>query len=496
MKINKLGAEEPLPGGGSCLLGSLNLSEFVKSNGHPYFDYNELENATVKAVVALNEVLMDGMPLHPLEEQRNSVRDWRQIGLGTMGLADTFIKLGVTYGSEDSLFFIDHIYKTIATASIEASLQLAKVQGCYPNCDKEALIKSSFIKNLNLPTMVIDEIRKYGLFNSQLLTCAPTGSIGTMLQISTGVEPIFAMKYTRKTISLEGKDTYFDVYTKIAQDWLDANPGKKLPNWFVESKDIDPIDRVKVQSHLQKYIDASISSTINLPNEATQEQVFDIYMSAWKQGLKGVTVYRSGCKREGILTTETPKKEEPVMTPEECCPNLDSISPITREDLGSVLHGKTYKYKTACGTLYVTINKDSKGNIVELFTNSSKNGTCKANLNGETRLASLALRAGVKTEDVIDQLRGIHCQSCAFARAKGTKIDGTSCPDIISKSLQQAYVEDKELVNEPAKLDKPNNPKRNDVVSKSSSKCPECGAEIIHTEGCMTCPSCGYSKCG
>lgn len=481
-------AEEPLPAGGSCLLGSINLSEYVSDY---VFDYDALENDTVIAITALNQVLMEGMKLHPLQEQRDSVYDWRQIGLGTMGLADALIKLGETYGSPTSLIIIDEIYKTMAKAAVEASLELAKLHGCYPKCNKELLVDSPFIKALHLPSMILTQIREYGLYNSQLLTCAPTGSIGTMLQCSTGVEPIFAMKYTRKTLSLDGKETFYDVYTKIAQDWLNEHPGEtKLPEYFVESKDITPENRVKVQSTLQKWIDASISSTTNLPNEATEEDVAKVYMEAWKSGCKGITVYRSGCAREGILTVEAPKTE-PEET-QECCFKLDNITPITRDDLGDVLIGETYKHKTACGTLYITVNKDEEGNIVEIFTNSSKNGTCKANLNGQTRMASLALRAGVKVEEVIDQLKGIHCQSCAFARAKGNQIDGTSCPDIISKCLKQSYIRTNDkFIQKATVVDKGNNP----VPTLVGETCPECGHALDHTGGCKTCPECGWSKC-
>lgn len=255
-------------------------------------------------------------------------------------------------------------------------------------------------------------------------------------------------------------------------------------------------------------------------------------MYAWKKGLKGVTIWRDNCQRQGILSIEPNKEDtavkdfvefkkvnpvqvdtneeisdqvslntenaklqleadhslkrgEIVKTGDVRC--LDCVGTISRDDLGQVLSGETYKYHTACGTLYITVNKDSEGNIVEIFTNSSKSGTCKANLNGETRLASLALRAGVKTEEVIDTLKSIQCQSCAFAKAKGNKIDGTSCPDIISKCLKQSYSSKKLVSNiKPIK-----------VITEEisiSNKCPECGQELVHSGGCVQC-SCGYSKC-
>lgn len=207
-------AEEPLPAGGSCLLGSLNLSEFVKN---PFTEFAEidvkgLETAAAEATVALNQVLMEGLSMHPLQEQRDSVRDWRQIGLGTLGLGDMLIKMGVKYGSNRSLDLIQFVYRRIAIAALSASVELAKEKGPFPKCDEdmiEAIIASDFIQNLHLAENFLDDMRRYGLFNSQLLTCAPTGTIGTMLQVSTGVEPNFAFSYNRRTVSLNEKETTY-----------------------------------------------------------------------------------------------------------------------------------------------------------------------------------------------------------------------------------------------------------------------------------------------
>ena len=480
-----------LPAGGSCLLGSLNLSEFVH-NG--VFDYGELEKATVIAINALNEVLIDGISLHPLEEQRKSVSDWRQIGLGTMGLADMLIKLGISYGSPKSLEIIKEVYSTIATVSVETSLHLAKLQGCYPKCNKEKLAESSFIRNLNLPTEIIKEIKQYGLFNSQLLTCAPTGSISTMLQVSGGTEPIFAMKYTRTTKSLEGKDKVFDVYTKIADDWLKEHPGENLPNYFLESKDISPLNRVKVQSALQDWIDASISSTVNLPYKATTDDVYKIYMEAWKHGLKGITIFRQGCARIPILATEPKKEESEKDHSEYSAPSVkfNTIEPVSRKQMG-VTNGCTFCKKCACGTLYITTNNDDNGNLVEVFTHTSKGGICQANLNAETRMASLALRAGVKVNEVIDQLKGITCPACTALKAKGGNIDGISCPDIIAKTILEFVT--------PSKNNKPiaavdNTFKQISKEVQEYEECPECHEKtLIRDGGCKQCTSCGYSKC-
>lgn len=286
--------ELPLQDGGACLLGSLNLSEFVVS---PFTDkasinWEELGKATQIAVVGLNEALDENIDTLPLEVQRKTACNWRAIGLGTMGLADMLIKLGITYGSEEAILITEKLYKFIVVMTIQASIKLAANSGCYPMCNKEKLVESSFIKSLNLPEDILHDIRVYGLRNAQLLTCAPTGSIATMLQVSTGVEPNFALKYTRKTQSLNGKDTYYEVFAKIVDDYIGDRHGEdiKLPDYFIESKDIAPIDRIKMQGALQKWIDNSISSTINLPKEATVEDVYNIYVEAWKYGLKGTTV--------------------------------------------------------------------------------------------------------------------------------------------------------------------------------------------------------------
>lgn len=502
-------AEEPLPAGGSCLLGSINLSEFVINAFHNncYVDYDALEKAVAISVQALNQVLLEGMDLHPLEIQRKSVYNWRQIGLGTFGLGDMLIKLGVRYGSAESKTIINSVFKCIATTAVETSLQLAKIEGCYPMCNKDALVRSSFIKALNLPGQVTEDIEKFGLFNSQLLTCAPTGTTATMLQVSTGVEPNFAFSYNRRTVSLNDEETTYivdaDIVKQYKKVWGNVD-NDELPNFFVTSQEIPWKERIEVQSYLQTWIDASISSTVNLPESTTIEEVFDLYMYAWECGLKGVTIWRDNCNRQGILTTKKEEKTEETeknlqdwiefkntgaiqLEVDRSCPTcLDCIETISRDDLGQVLSGETYKYQTACGPLYITINKDSDGNIVEVFTNSSKNGTCKANLNGETRLISLALRAGIKTEEVIDTLKSIQCQSCIFSKAKGNKIDGTSCPDIMAKAIKRSYDVKTIKVPIPEEIIK-------DFTSESN-KCPECGKELMHSGGCVQC-SCGYSKC-
>lgn len=475
-------AEEPLPAGGSCLLGSINLSEFVLDpfTKNARVDYESLEEAVYTAVAALNQVLIEGLNLHPLEEQRRSVRDWRQIGLGTLGLADMLIKLGVTYGSEESLKIIDSVYKAIATSAVEESLILAKEYECYPRCEKEKLVDSSFIRNLNLPENILTDIKKYGLYNSQLLTCAPTGSIGTMLQASTGVEPNFALSYTRKTQSLEGKDTFFEVHAKIVDDCLAVHPDWKidnLPECFVTSANIDPISRVKVQAVLQKYTDASISSTVNLPKEATTEDVYTIYMEAWKHGLKGITIYRSGCKREGILTVAPTKPDEIPLTKAPKRPKdleADFYTVVSKGKqyivLVGLLNGKPYEIfafepnvKLSAAPHKGVITKKSKMHYSYKSALLQITDLELANENVEERAAtlyaSMLLRHGVDIKYIIKTAKKVNTNITSFSSAM--------CR-ILAKYI-------------PAEI--------------TGEKCPDCGGDIINEGGCKHCKDCGWSKC-
>ena len=465
-------AEEPLPAGGSCLLGALNLAAFVKDGK---FDYDDFNCAVDIAVRALNDILDEGLEKHPLAEQRESVRDWRQIGLGIMGLADMLIKLGIRYGSQTAVDICNKIGSALAKEAILASSILADERGPYPKYD-DRVKETDFFKVHKQPYC-----RTYKLRNSQLLTIAPTGSISTMLGVSGGVEPIFANKYTRMTKSLHGHDEAYEVYTPIVDEYMkthDITDEKDLPDYFITSSDIPIDERIAMQAAWQNHIDASISSTINLPNEATVEDIEKLYIIAWEMGLKGVTVYRAGCAREGILTV---KKDDPIK--EESRPILyNSITPVSRKTIGTT-HGNTYCKKCACGTLYITLNRDSSGNIVESFVQTSKGGICQANIGAVNRLISLNLRSGVKVDEIIDQLSGITCKACTSLIARGEKLDGISCSDIMSKTLAEFYKQGTDenycVLNAV-----------NDI-----SKCPECGASVRHEGGCIQCLSCGWSKC-
>ncbi len=475
-------AEEPLPAGGSCLLGSLNLSEFVC---HPFtpqasFDHDAWREAVRISVGYLNEVLEEGLPLHPLAEQRESVNNWRQIGLGIMGLGDALIKLGIRYGSTESLDFCNEIGFEMADTAIASSALLAKEYGPYPMYREDAVMASPyFIANTTEETKAL--VKQNGLRNSQLLTIAPTGSISTMLGISGGIEPIYNISYTRKTESLHGEDRYYKVYTEVVKNFMDAtgiDSEEQLPDYFATAMTLDYKERIEMQSVWQKHIDASISSTVNVKNEFTVQQVRDLYLYAWEKGLKGVTLYRDNCRRSGVLLNEPPVQDSF---------QFDSISPVGRAELGKT-YGTTSRYRTSCGNLFITINRDKDGNIVETFVNTSKNGICKSNIDGMSRMISLALRSGVKVEEIIDQLSFISCQACVRTRAKGEKLDGSSCPDIIARALAEEYKVRLTTENKDTK------PELKLEPVQIGDTCPECGEKLKHEGGCAIC-SCGWSKC-
>lgn len=307
-------AEEPLPPGGSCLLGSINLAEFVVEpfTNNAIFDIQKFKNTVADCIIGLNEVLDEGLELHPLKEQKESVRQYRQIGLGVMGIADMLIKLNIRYGSKKSIDLCEKIAKIMLNSAVKQSALLAKELGSYEKYNKEAIFKSDFFIN-NIDEDVKELIKEYGLRNSQILTIPPTGSISTMLGISGGIEPMFNTSYIRKTESLHDEDVFYKVYTPIVKEYMDINDildDNNLPDIFETAMTLKPEERIRMQEAWQKYIDASISSTINLPYEATVDDVYNIYVSAWKHKLKGVTIYRDGCKRSGILLNDKADKKD------------------------------------------------------------------------------------------------------------------------------------------------------------------------------------------
>ena len=487
-------AEEPLPAGGSCNLCAINLAAFVKDEK---FDFDDFSYVVQEAVKYQNEILKEGLKRHPLKEQQESVNNYKQIGIGIMGLADMLIKLHIQYGSEEALELCDKIGTYLNYYGIKASSDLGNILGQYEDFNltevtsteywKEQL--ESFIKyNLNLFPFA-------RLRNSQLFTIAPTGTISTMIGVSGGIEPIFANYYERTTKSLYGKDVKYKVYTPIVKQYMDEHNMKddsQLPKYFVTSSDISVYSRINMQAVWQKHIDASISSTVNLPNEATIEDVENLYMYAWKNGLKGITVYRAGCAREGILVA-TPKKEK--------TPIVEEKSILKRGDIiecSADLIGRKDKIISGCGSLHVlAFFNPIDGALMEVYLSKGSTGGCSLFMVGLSRTISLLCRAGVNIFDIVDQLdsTGV-CPSYAVRRA--TKHDtspGSCCPMAIGKKLLEMYQEVQiELFGEEDKKENKKNKKPVKVIP-SKALCPECGEPLIFEGGCNSCKNCGYSKC-
>ena len=520
-------AEEPLPAGGSCLLGAINLAAFVRNGKFDWDDFNRTVNIAVKA---LNNVLDEGLERHPLAEQRKTVRDWRQIGLGIMGLADMLIKLGIEYGSPDSITLCDAIGYSMARNAIVASADIAGHAGCYDKYNEQYVTTSPFFAEHIKPD---DEeawsfVEANGLRNSQILTIAPTGSISTMIGVSGGIEPIFANYYERTTKSLHGHDEVYKVYTPIVKEYMDAHGIKDelgLPSYFVTSATIPIKRRIDMQSVWQKHIDASISSTVNLSNEATVDDVKDLYMYAWEKHLKGITVYRAGCKRAGILNADTKKDDESKPeSPSLTLPRGSIIEP------SNDLIGKKRKIQTGCGSLHVLAFFDPiDGTLQEVYFNKGSTGGCANFMTGLSRMVSLLCRAGVDIMTIKDQLdsTGV-CPS--YATRKATHHDtskGSCCPMAIGNALVEMYnemqseLDDKEddipitsrKLNKASKTVAENFDKATEAFNKVVDKlaqmakdsgnvynaptevCPECGEPVMFEGGCKICKSCGWTKC-
>ena len=485
-------AEEPLPAGGSCLLGSINLAEFVTSQGQ--LDIISLRETIKAAVIALNEVLDEGLPLHPLKEQRESVRDWRQIGLGVMGLADMFIKLKVKYGSETSLRILDTIGHELIMTALETSSELAEEYGAFPRFDRDGVLKTKFFKSLDSGDMndfrfqdLHERIHKYGLRNSQLLTCAPTGSIATMLGVSTGCEPIFATSYTRKTESLVNEEKYYKVYTPIIKELIDEGfQEDSLPAYVVTSEQIPYTERISVQATLQNYIDASISSTINLPESATVDDVETIYRLAWEKGLKGVTVYRSGCKRGAVLS-KNPTIKECLKRPESVEAKLIRFKNGSENWIAFVglIDGRPYEIFTGINNIEdfpipasvtegeIIKVKDSLGKrydfqYTDRYGYTNRLGGLSRIFNQEywnyAKLISALLRGGIELDKVVKIIDGMHFESDTLNTWKNG----------VKRAIKTFIV---------------------DGVT-SHEVCPDCGEHLIYEGGCTICKNCGFSKCG
>jgi ribonucleoside-diphosphate reductase alpha chain len=461
--------EQPLLPYESCNLASINLSKMTKKKGVGYeIDYPKLAQTVKTAVRFLDNVIdVNKFPLKQIEEMTKKTR---KIGLGIMGFADMLVMLGVPYNSPEALDVAGELMRFINEGALKASVELAKERGVFP------AFKGSIYDVPDGP-----RVR-----NATRTTIAPTGTLSMIVGCSSGIEPLFALSYT-KTV-LDGTpfvevNPYFEEAAKKGGFYSEEMMKKlaegahlseikgipeKIGRVFVTAHEITPEWHVRMQAAFQKSTDNAVSKTINFPNEANREDVARAYMLAYEEGLKGITIYRDRSRDTQVLTTGKKEKAE-----EELATRVPRKRPTETR-------GTSTKVSTGCGSLYITVNYDDKG-IFEVFSTLGKSGACSsAQLEAICRLISTALRSGVDVAQIVKQLRGIRCPSIAWEGGKSI----LSCADAIASVLEKHIKTDEK-------------PKVEDygLAKNMAGQCPECSNMLVYSEGCYHCPACGYTKC-
>ncbi len=480
--------EQPLLPYESCNLGSINLVEML-SDGD--FDWKKLKK-TIKIAVHFLDNVIDANK-YPLDLIDFTTKQTRKIGLGVMGWADSLLKLGIPYNSEEAVKLAEKVMAFITTEGRAASRELAKTRGAFP------LFAESIYKD------------EAPLRNATVTTIAPTGTLSIIANVSSGVEPVFAYAYIRNVMDgtelLEVSAPLRDELTKrgLYNDELmrtiaktgnlhnSADIPEDVRRVFVSAHEVTPEWHIKMQAAFQRHTDNAVSKTVNFANSATREDVAETYMQAYKLGCKGVTIYRDGSRDSQVLNIgEVKKADDKAADP-------DSIAaPILPRKRPEVTHGITERCEIGCGKLYITINYDDKG-ICEVFTNTGRHGGCPSQSEATARLVTTALRSGVDAQYIIKQLKGIRCPSTI--RQPDKKV--TSCPDAIARALEgvlknvkNGNIEHCGSVIEPRKkLAKKPTGDSVPAVAAKIRECPECGAPVEHEGGCVVCRDCGYSKC-
>jgi len=504
--------EQPLLPNEACNLGSINLKLMVtEKEGKAVINWERLGYVTRMAVRFLDDVIdANQYPLPVIDEM---VASNRKIGLGVMGFADMLIYLQTSYASEEAVEIAEKVMGYIQAEARIESQRLAQERGVFPN------YKGSIYDG------------KMELRNATLTTIAPTGTISMICAASSGVEPLFAVAYTKTVMdgtSLVEVNPLFeefaraygfysaDVMTEIAQKGTVFGMSE-VPDWvqavFITAQEIEPEWHIRIQAAFQKYTDNAVSKTINFANTATREEVATAYSLAYGLGCKGITVYRDGSREEQVLSTGTKaEKTEQMEEENHSVPKANTILPRPRPP---VTVGVTEKIKIGCGNLYVSVNADDQS-ICEVFTNTGRAGGCSSQSEATARLISIAMRSGISVDAIVEQIRGIRCPACM--RREGVNV--TSCPDAISRVLKK-YKDmglngHHHMIESDTPLNKSNTANKLDSSTHESgiaalkketikkvqagvavgNACPECGMPINHESGCVVCVHCGYSKCG
>lgn len=479
--------EQPLLPYESCNLGSINLVKMIKDTDKGFeIDWDKLSSTVKKAVHFLDNVIDANK--YPLDKIDFTTKQTRKIGLGVMGWADMLLYLGIPYNSDEAVKLAGDLMDFITATGRHQSEKLAKKRGAFP------LFGESIYKDGKL------------LRNATITTIAPTGTLSIIAGVSSGVEPVFSYVYIRNVMDhtemlevnpilrelLEKKGLYSEqLMHKIAEEGTIAHI-EEIPEdirrVFLSAHDISPLYHIKMQAAFQEHTDNAVSKTVNFPHDATEKDVAEVYMLAYKLGCKGVTSYRDGSRESQVLNLASKKKEEePAEQPAE--EKKLVVTPRPRPD---VTQGITEKVQIGCGNLYITVNYDEHG-ICEVFTNTGKAGGCPSQSEATARLVSVALRSGIDVKTITSQLRGIRCPSTI--RQPGLKC--TSCPDAIARVIEKVvssngFKESGAHLQE-ATVSAAAKPVADETATRT---CPECGAKLEHESGCVMCRNCGYSKCG
>jgi ribonucleoside-diphosphate reductase alpha chain len=502
--------EQPLLPFESCNLGSIDLVSLLKTeNGKTKLDFDVLKTTVEEAVHFLDNVI--DVNNYPLARIAEMTRSTRKIGLGVMGFADALLALGIPYNSEEGVAFAGRVMAYIQTTGHNASRALAKTRGAFP------LFGESTLKD-------VEPIR-----NATVTTIAPTGTLSIIAGCSSGVEPVFGYVYIRNVMDgtqmvevnpllMEklralGLDSE-EMLQRIAAEGTIAHIAEipeDVRRVFVCAHDISPEAHIRMQAAFQQHTDNAVSKTVNFPNAATRDDVYSVYLQAYRDGLKGVTIYRDGSRTGQVLNIGKVNDGKASDKPELNAPLPENYGRIEPRPRPLVTRGFTEKMNIGCGTLYVTINYDENG-ICEVFTSTGKAGGCPSQSEATARLASIALRSGISMSEVYDQLKGIRCPSTIRQK----NMSCTSCPDAIARVLHKVskYIDSgadyttpdaqaKTIAPQPAPAPQNADPAfvpldASEIPSNAAElhACPECGGKVEHEGGCVICRACGFSKCG
>lgn len=537
--------EQGLPAWGVCNLGAVNFAKFVRSEfkadkaltaetaleGVMWRELGE----TIRTAVRFLDNVIDATPYF-FEENRRQQLSERRVGLNTMGLAEMMVLLGVRYGSDEGNKFIDKLYEFFTTECYLMSTEIAKEKGSFPEFKARKHLATGFIKTL--PAHVREAIKKNGLRNVTLNTQAPNGTIGTMVGTSTGIEPFYYWSYQRKS-----RLGMHEERVRVYEEWQAAHPGAEKPEYFVTAMDLSPEEHIGVQAAIQRWVDSSISKTCNVPNHYTREQVGKLYELMYDTGCKGGTVYRDGSRDVQVLDHKPASDSNALAKQGEAASALATSVGITPRKRPDVMRGSTYKVTTAYGKMYVTVNDDDQGQPYELFATLGKTGGFfAAKTEAMSRLASLALRSGIRPEEVIDQMKGIRGPSpiwsdggmilsvpdaiaqvlerhikrtqdelglkFADAADTATPVLGQSAPVTLPTPEPAVTTSTGATASAQANLNAVQQAATNAATQTATATtttaladmgfapaCPSCGGSLTMREGCMDCFSCGYSKC-